>query len=208
MMKKLKHFICIKAIHSRKGFVLLEVLIAIALIIIAFITMLGMAFSIIKVSSDIKARNQVDAMLKGELEAARSFRDSTIWGTNGLGSLGSNYGSGFPYYFSLDASNPPKWKMNNGTETIGQFTRHVIIDKVERLPNGDIYIAHFNKSTFLAFIHKMFGAEVAYASTCFFDVFGNFICTHDDPDTYKLTAKVFFEGKTYELVTYLTNWKK
>jgi len=115
----------------------LEILIAVALIGIVFITLLGIGFTSVKISTAIQKETQADSLIKEEFEALRSFRDSSDWATNGLGVVST--GSGNPYYMFLDTStNPAHWSAANGTETIGIFTRKIVFDQVYRDFNGDI----------------------------------------------------------------------
>ena len=130
------------------------------------------------VSYSIQKTTQIDSLIKEEIEAVRSFRDGTVWATSGLGSFGSNYGSGYPRYFTLDNSvTPPKWKINSGTETINGFTRSVVFDKVSRDLSRKYIESTYNAA-------------------------------HDDPDTIKITVNIIFNSKTYKVVTYLTNWQQ
>jgi len=112
-----------------KGFIFLEILIATALISIVFITLLGLAFLSLNISSLIQKTTQADSLVKEELEALRSFRDGTTWSTNGLGAV--NTGSGNPYHLILGPV-PTEWILVSGTETVDIFSRNIIFDKVSR----------------------------------------------------------------------------
>lgn len=119
-------------LNHNKGFIFLEILIAIALISIVFITLLGIGFLSLNISSSIKIANQADSLAKEEFEALRAFRDGTTW-ASGLGTV--SFGSSNPYYLVIDNSvNPPKWNIQSGTETVGIFTRSIVFDKVSRDP--------------------------------------------------------------------------
>ena len=184
--------------NKNKGFIFLEILVAVALISIVFITLLGIVFLVLNTSTSLQKVAQADFLAREEIEAVRSFRDGTIWATDGLGSL-VNYGSAYPRYFTLDTSfNPPKWKINSGTETVGIFTRSVVIDDVYRYSsNGNIVTYHQQKPRF-------FAHNIAYAlETC---------AEEDpcplDPNTKKITVNISYDGKNYQIVTYLTNWQK
>ncbi len=157
-----------------KGFMMLEVIISVMLIGLVFLLLIQIAGSVLSNSSSVKQTAQVQNLIKEEIEAARAFRDSTTWGTNGLGTLTVSS----PYYFSLDnTSNPPKWKINSGTETINGFTRKIVFDKVSRDPaTGNI--------------------QSSYNSL------------YDDPDTRKITVTVTAGTQSYQIITYLTNWRK
>lgn len=119
--------------QNNYGFVLLEIVISIALFSIVFITLLGIGFSTLNLSSAIQKETQADFLVKEEFEAIRNFRDATTWATNGLGAV--NTGSSNPYYL---VNNSTAWSLVAGTETEGIFTRKVVFDKVSRDASGDI----------------------------------------------------------------------
>ena len=154
------------------GFIFLEILIAIALISIVFVTLLGLAFLSLNLSSSIEKTIQADDFVREEIEILRSWRDGTTWATNGLGTV--NIGPSFPYHLVLDASvNPNKWNLVAGAETIGGFTRSIVFDRVFRDSNGNIVTSG--------------GTEDLY--------------------TKKVTVNISFSSKTYNVITYLTNWQ-
>jgi len=113
--------------NKNSGFVFLEILIAIALFSIVFMTLLSTGLSVINISASMQKQIKADSLAREELEAARSFRDGTTWATNGLGT--ANTGSSNPYYLS---NNSGSWTLVSGTETPDIFTRKVIFDKVSR----------------------------------------------------------------------------
>lgn len=108
------------------GFIFLEILIAIALISIVFVTLLGVGFLVMNVSSSVQKETQADSLIKEEFEALRNFRDKTQWNTNGLGTV--NTGSGNPYHLV----NGTGWSLVAGAETTGIFSRQIIFDRVSR----------------------------------------------------------------------------
>ena len=119
--------------HHQKGFIFLEILIATALISIVFVALMGVGVQALNISSSIKKTTQIDALIKEEMEAVRSFRDGTVWATTGLGGLAT--GSNSPYYMVLNTGvNPNTWITQTGTETVSGFSRKVHFDKVSRDP--------------------------------------------------------------------------
>ena len=140
-----------------------------------FLVLLGIGVQSLSVSSSLRQVAQIDSLLKEEMEAVRGFRDGTTWQTNGLGTLAT--GSANPYYAVLNTgTNPAIWTLQTGTETIGEFTRNVVFDKVSRDPSTKNIESIYNAS-------------------------------NDDPDTRKITATATWGSKTYQVVTYLTNWQ-
>jgi len=110
----------------------LEIIISVTLISIVFMTLLGVGFLVLNVSTSIRNETKADSLIKEEFEALRNFRDGTLWVTNGLGTV--NTGSS-PYYL-VDTAN--KWVLTAGTETSGIFTRKINFDKVSRDGSGNI----------------------------------------------------------------------
>lgn len=161
---------------NQRGFVFLEILMAVALISIVFIMLLGIGFSTITLATSLQQTTLADSLIKEELEAIRSFREGTTWATDGLQTVAT--GSVSPYYLSLDTSvTPPKWQLNSGTQTVGAFTRKIIFDTVSRDPSTQNIESIYNAS-------------------------------HDDPDTRKITVIVTAGSKTWQVVSYLTNWNQ
>lgn len=116
------------------GFIFLEILIATALIGVVFITLLSIGALALNISFAIQQTTKADSLIKEEIEALRSFRNSTNWATNGLGTV--NFTSSNPYYLALDNSlSPAKWNLNSGNETTGVFTRKIVFDRVSRNPS-------------------------------------------------------------------------
>lgn len=160
---------------GNKGFIFLEILIAVAITSLVFLVLLSIGIQSMLLSQSIERSTKIDSLLREELEAVRSFRDGSVWANSGLGSL--NTGSSNPYYPVLDTSvNPARWTLQAGTQTIGEYTRKIIFDKVSRNPSTGQIEDTYN-------------------------------ITNDDPDTRKATASVVDGAKTYEVVTYFTNWQ-
>ena len=164
-----------KSLNQERGFLFLEVLISAALISITFITLLSIGFISLNTSTSIRNTSRANALIREEFEAVRSFRDGSTWGSGGVGAAST--GSSSPYHLSLNNStNPPSWQLDTGTETVDEFTRKIVFDKVSRDPSTQNIESTYNAS-------------------------------HDDPNTRKITVTVSSTEKTYQVVTYLTNWK-
>ena len=118
---------------GNKGFIFLDILIAITIISIAFTVILAIGATSLSLSSSIRNTTEADSLIKEEIEALRSFRDGTDWSVNGLGTVSK--GSSNPYHVVLDTvSNPNTWNLVSGTETVGIFTRNIVFDSVSRDP--------------------------------------------------------------------------
>lgn len=113
-----------------KAFSVIEVLIAVSIITIAFINFLGIVSFSLKSAAFVKKITQANFLAQETMEAVRSFRDGTDWSDDGLGALNTDTG----YYPVLTGGSPFSWDMNLGQETIDNFTREVVFKKVSRDP--------------------------------------------------------------------------
>lgn len=133
------------AVENKKGFALLEIVIVVAIISIAFASLLGAGAPVFNLSRLIRQTTIARAIAGEGLEAARAWRDSTVWDTDGMGTI--NTGSGNPYYFSINtASDPDEWEINSGSETANGFTREIIFDRVSRDSVTDNIHSSYNPS--------------------------------------------------------------
>lgn len=121
--------------QSIQGISIIELLIVIAIVVIALTSILGVTAFSLKISIAIKKTTQANALAQHTIESVRNFRDGTNWNTDGLGTLITNVA----YYPQKTADVPPKWSLILGEETINGFIRKVIFQKVSRSPStGDI----------------------------------------------------------------------
>ena len=132
-------------IHKNSGFIFLEVIVAIALVGITFLSLLQVGVQILTIASSIRSTNQADGLIKESMEAVRVYRDGKDWQT-GLASL--NTGSSNPYHLEIDDADANNliWKWVAGEETIGKFIRKIIIDKVSRDPVTFAIESSYNSS--------------------------------------------------------------
>ena len=118
------------SIFQDKGFSIIEVLIAVSLITIAFINFLGIVSFSLKSARFVKKVNQANFLAQETIEAARSFRDSTVWDSDGFGILATDT----DYYPSLIVTDTLSWSMAFGQEVIGDFSRKIVFYRVSRDP--------------------------------------------------------------------------
>lgn len=123
----------IKNLSLQRGFGIIEIAIAIAILGLAFFGIFQSAVfylnSFDKVEKEIKA----SYLAQEAMEAVRSFRKEKTWsGPGGITSL-----TAVADYYPSSASG--EWLMVSGQELIdGIFTRRVVFDKVSRDANDDI----------------------------------------------------------------------
>jgi len=123
-----------KKIRNKKGFSVIEILVAIAIITFGLAGVLSVTTFSLKISSVIKETNQANFLTKEAIEAVRGFRDQTEWPASGLGALTNDT----PYHPALDSSSPPQWQILAGEENIGIFSRKVVFSSVQRDGNYNI----------------------------------------------------------------------
>lgn len=114
---------------NNRGFSMIEIVIAIFIIVVALGSILNVAVLSLKSSFDAKAALQAQSYAQEALEAVRNFRDGVAWNADdplneydGLGVAAK----GVAYYISKSSDNPAKWKLVQGQETLGVFTRSIV----------------------------------------------------------------------------------
>jgi len=123
-----------KILKNEKGVSIVEILVVIAVLLTAFVGILGLLSFSLQVSTLIKETTQANFLAQDAIEAIRNFRDGTTWDTDGLGTLTI----GTEYHPGKTADLPPKWTMAAGQETINGFSRKIVFERVQRNVNDDI----------------------------------------------------------------------
>ena len=116
--------------EKQKGFSVIELLLTVFFIATAITALVAVAGFSLSLSIFAEKTIQADALAKSLLEITRSFRDGTIWATNGLGAVNA----GANYYFQKTQ----EWVLTAGQETINGFERKVVFSDVYRDANDDI----------------------------------------------------------------------
>jgi hypothetical protein len=170
-----QNFYLNNSIKEKNGYVFLDVLLAVVIISLVFVALLEAGSAASNFFGLEQKALQSDALIREEVEALRAYRDGTAW-NSGLGIVST--GSSHPYYLVLDNStNPPKWNLVQGTETVGAFTRKIIFESVSRDP-----VTH--------------------------DILANYDAGNRDINTIKITAITSSGNRSWQVVTYLTNWQR
>jgi len=115
---------------GNKGIAIIEILIVIAIIVIASTAFMGIAVTSLKLSDSIKKASIADFLMRDAVEIVRAFRNETDWEADGLGTLNT----GISYYPQLGSN----WSFLSGSETIGNFTREIVFEDVSRDNNDNI----------------------------------------------------------------------
>lgn len=114
--------------QKEKAVSVLELLVVVAIIVVALTSLLGLAALSIKSSVLVKETGQANSFAQEAMEAVRNFRDGTTWGTDGLGALMT----GVSYFPQKTADNPPKWQISSGEETLSSFKRKIVFYNAQR----------------------------------------------------------------------------
>lgn len=122
-------------IHSsNKGISVIEILVVIFVLAIAFVSILGLLSFSLKIAGLNKEYTQAVNIAQETIEIVRNVRDGADWEVDGLGNLST----GASYYPGKTGGSPPEWTLLSGEETIGIFTRKVVFEQVFRDENDDI----------------------------------------------------------------------
>ncbi|PLX27714.1 hypothetical protein C0583_00540 [Candidatus Parcubacteria bacterium] len=116
------------------GFSLVEILVAITIIVVALVALSGFNIYSIYIASLTREELLADHLAVEAMEAVRSFRNSTDWDTDGIGSL--TVGDSYHPYFVIDTASS-SWQMATGTDSINQYERSVVFDNVSRSTSTD-----------------------------------------------------------------------
>ena len=118
---------------NKKGASIIEILIVIAIIVIALTSLLGVATFSLRISTLMRETNQANNLSQEVMEAVRNFRDGTSWDVDGFGKLATSTD-----YYPQATGSPSKWQLVQGTENIDGFTRKVVFEDVMRDSNSNI----------------------------------------------------------------------
>ncbi len=113
---------------NTKGFFLIEVVIAVAVITVVLVSMLGIIQDTVEASQRSLERTQVAYLLEEGFEAVKTIRDES-WTTI------TNLSDGTPYYVSWNGTS---WSLTTTASTIGMFSRSIVFSSVARDSNDDI----------------------------------------------------------------------
>ncbi|MCH8741386.1 hypothetical protein IH779_00545 [Patescibacteria group bacterium] len=118
----------------QKGVSVIEILVVIFILAVAFVGILGLITFSLKVSTLTKETTQAVNITQETFEVVRNFRDGKDWSTDGLGSLVMEV----PYHPEKTIDIPPQWALIQGEEIIDGFSRKVVFKEVFRDGNDDI----------------------------------------------------------------------
>ena len=117
--------------YNKKGFTIVELMVAIGVIVIVFLTILGFFIFDARVADRSRMRLKSISLAEEAFEAVRNFRNNNSWNVFGIGTLAP----GVDYY---PASSSSGWDIILGDENIDGFVRIIIFDRVSRDINDNI----------------------------------------------------------------------
>ena len=127
-----------------KGISIIELLVAIVIIGVAVSALISFATFSLRTASLLKQTTQASFFVQEGLEALKNYRDNTGWNDDdplnnydGLGVVPT----GASLRFELSGDTPARWQLLSGTETLGIFTRDIVLEPVERDTQDNIVVS-------------------------------------------------------------------
>ena len=127
-----------------KGISIIELLVAIVIIGVAVSALISFATFSLRTASLLKQTTQASFFAQEAMEALKNYRDNTGWNDDdplnnydGLGVVPT----GASLRFELSGDTPARWQLLSGTETLGIFTRDIVLEPVERDKQDNIVVS-------------------------------------------------------------------
>ena len=121
--------------HNSKGVSIIELMVVVLILGLALGALLAFGSFSLRTASILKQTTQASFMVQDALEALKNYRDNTGWDDNdpadeydGLGVVST----GTALHPALSFTTPPRWQLLSGSETLGIFTREIIVEPVAR----------------------------------------------------------------------------
>ena len=118
-----------------KGVTVVEILIVVFILSVAFTGILGLLVFSLQTLNLIEETTYANFLAQETIEAVRNFRDGTDWSVDGLGTLPT--GDTNPHHPGKTGDVPPKWTLVSGEETVNNFTRKIVFESVQRVTGSD-----------------------------------------------------------------------
>lgn len=133
-----------KYLPVQAGISIVELLVGAGILTMSLSALLGFLSFTITATSFVKQQTQAITLAEGALEAVKNFRDGTAWNADdpqnqydGLGRVQT----GVPYHVQVSQDVPPRWQLLSGGETMGIFTRTIVLENVQRDVDDNIVAA-------------------------------------------------------------------
>jgi len=123
--------------HQRysRGISIIELLVVILILGVGIAAALSFGVFSLRTASLQKQTTEASFLVQDALEGIKNYRDNTGWNDDdpqnqydGLGVVTT----GVSLHLELSGDTPPRWQLLSGQETIGIYTRDVMVDQVQR----------------------------------------------------------------------------
>jgi len=124
-----------------RGISIVELLVAIMIIGMAIAAMISFSTFSLRIASLLKQTTQASFLVGDYIEALKNYRDNTGWTDDDPGDNYDGLGvisTGVSLHLELSGDTPPRWQLLLGQETLGIFTKDIVIEHVERNAADDI----------------------------------------------------------------------
>jgi len=121
--------------NYNRGISIIELLVVIMIIGVAVSALISFATFSLRTASLLKQTTQASFFVQDAVEALKNYRDNTGWNDDDPGDQYDGLGkvsTGVTLQLKLSADTPPRWQLLLGQETLGIFTRDIVIEFVNR----------------------------------------------------------------------------
>ena len=163
-----------------KGISIIELLVVILIIGVAVSALISFGTFTLRTASLLKQTTQASFFVQDAMEALKNYRDNTGWNDDDPGDQYDGLGqvaTGVSLHLKLSGGTPLRWELLLGQETLGIFTRNIVMEAVERDTADNIVES------------------------------GGTLDLETKKVTVTVSWKDRGEARNLEIVTYLTNWR-
>jgi len=175
-----EHLFMLKHQNYSRGIFIIELLVVILILGVGIAAALSFGVFSLRIASLQKQTTEASFLVQDALEGIKNYRDNTGWNDNdpqdeydGLGTVAT----AVAMHLKLSGGTPPRWQFLLGQETIGIFTREVVVNQVQRDGSDNIVES------------------------------GGTLDTDTKKITVKVTWQGFGTTRELETITYLGNWR-
>ena len=121
--------------NYNRGISIIELLVVILIIGVAVSALVSFCTFSLRTTSLLKQTTQASFFVQDALEALKNYRDNTGWNDDDPGDQYDGLGvvsTGVAFHLKLSGGTPVRWQLLLGAETIGIFTRDIVMEPVER----------------------------------------------------------------------------
>ena len=121
--------------NKNKGISIIELLVVIVIIGVAIGASISFGTFSLRTASLLKQTTQASFFVQDAVEALKNYRDNTGWNDDDPGDQYDGLGvvaTGVPLRLELSGGTPQRWQLLLGQETLGIFTRDIVMEPVER----------------------------------------------------------------------------